>query len=314
MAKRKVQQLHEIPSIAEIKKHIQERLEKIKKLRAHDKKVEKGLLTPQITSKSKLEDTSKKRQPLHKFEHEFIKSGITGFDSLFENGIPKGSSILVAGGPGSGKTIFCLQTIADAVSKGERCLYLSFEESEERLKQHMEDFGWDWLDMEKKGFLKISRQEPFRLANNIEAMLAKAKGELLIDINDVLEVLPAGFKPGRIVIDSITAIGSAFIGKEEGYRIFIEQLFRYFEEIQATTFIISETEQLPTKYSVTGTEEFLADGVVVLYNLQKGDVRLNALEVLKMRGVTFKKKLVPFRIIAGKGIEVYPDENVFINV
>ena len=63
---------------------------------------------------------------------EYIKTGIEGFDSLFESGIPKGCSILIAGGAGSGKTIFTLQTLVNQASKGKKCFYMSFEENKKK--------------------------------------------------------------------------------------------------------------------------------------------------------------------------------------
>ena len=241
---------------------------------------------------------------------EFVKTGIVGFDALLDQGIPLGTSVLVAGGTGTGKTIFCLQTLFNAAKKGEKCLYLSFEESEQRLKKHLDDFKWDWRDLEKKGLLKIVRKEPFSMTASIEAMLAKAKGELLIDINEVLEIIPKGFQPDLIAVDSITAIASAFGKKEDGYRIFIEQLFRYFETLTITSFFISETEQMPTIYSSSGIEEFLADGVIVFYAIKQGNIRENALEVLKLRGAKHQKKIVAMQI-TDRGIEVYPEQEVF---
>ena len=55
---------------------------------------------------------AKKPEPENKTgKREFIKTGIAGFDQLFESGIPVGSNVLIAGGAGSGKTIMCLQII-----------------------------------------------------------------------------------------------------------------------------------------------------------------------------------------------------------
>jgi len=252
--------------------------------------------------------TKEKKKPVLK--GEYINTGIAGFDALLDQGIPQGTSVLVAGGTGTGKTIFCLQTLFNAAQRGEKCLYLSFEESEQRLKKHLDDFKWDWRDLEKKGLLKIVRKEPFSMTASIEAMLAKAKGELLIDINEVLEIIPKGFQPDIIAVDSITAINSAFGKKEEGYRIFIEQLFRYFETLTITSFFISETEQMPTIYSSSGIEEFLADGVIVFYAIKQGNIRENALEVLKLRGAKHQKKIVAMQITA-RGMEVYPEQEVF---
>ena len=57
-------------------------------------------------------------------KEEYIRIGVPGFDELIEKGVPKGSSILISGGPGSGKTTFCLQSLVTAAKKGERCLSL----------------------------------------------------------------------------------------------------------------------------------------------------------------------------------------------
>ena len=149
---------------------------------------------------------------------------------------------------------------------------------------------------------------PFDVTRNVDAMLAKEKGELLIEIDPI--VLPKNYKPDFIVVDSLTAIASAFTGKEDSYRIYIEQLFRFFEKLGATTFLITETKQIPEIYSATGVEEFLADGVIVLYNIKRGDVRENAIEVLKMRGEKHQKKIVAMTI-SDSGVNVYPEQEVF---
>lgn len=299
MTKGKAPKLSKIPGIKDLKKHVNDRKTKVKKLEKHDKKVEKK------EGKSK-----KKKKP----KHDFIQTEVPGFDDLSEYGLPKGAQILIAGGAGSGKTIFCLQTLYNAVKNGEKCLYLSFEEPVENLKKHMEDFGWDTDVVGKKGPLRIEYQDPFEIATAVEAMLAEAKGDLLIDIEEVVSLFPKDFNPDRICIDSISAVAAAFGAKEEKYRIYIEQLFKYLRKTDVTSFLISETEQIPTSYSRTGIEEFLADGVIVMYNIRQKDVRTTALEILKMRGADIKKKLVPFTIEGGKGIEVYPNETVFAEI
>ena len=240
---------------------------------------------------------------------DYVFTGIKGFDELLELGIPQGTSLIVAGGAGSGKTIFCLQTLINKCKEGKKCLYMSLEESEEKLIQHMEDFGWNPLEFIKAKKLKIWRINPFDITRNVDALLAKQKGELLIDIDPVL--LPEDCcKPDFIVIDSLTAIASAFTGKEDSYRIYIEQLFRFLEKTKATSFLITETEQVPKIFSQTGVEEFLADGVIVLYAVKHGNVRENAIEILKLRGAAHQKKIVAMQI-TGQGIVVYPEQEVF---
>lgn len=255
-------------------------------------------------TKTRMKSASKRIEA----KREFIATGIKGFDRLFENGIPKGASVLISGGAGSGKTILCLQILSQATAKGRKCLYMSFEESEERLREHMEDFGWHAREMEKKGHLLIKRFSTFDIGRVLDAMDAKQKGELLIDVKPL--ILPAHFKPDFIVVDSLTAIASAF--QEKGsYRSYIENLFRYFESLDVNSFIITETEETPSVFSPKGVEEFLADGVVVLYNVRKGDIREGGIEVLKMRGAKHLKKVVAMRIVPKTGIEIYPEQEIF---
>ena len=240
-----------------------------------------------------------------------IKIGVPGFDELITDGIPHGSSVLISGGPGTGKTTFCLQLLKDAAEKGESCLYLTFEEDVSRLKQHMKNYGWDPDKLEKEGKLLIKKMRPFDLSRSVEALLARASGELTIELDEIEGIIPKGFKPDRIVLDSLSAVAAAFIGKEEGYRIYIEQLFNLFKGVGATSFLITEIEQETSKYSRTGIEEFLADAVFVFYNIRQKNTRLNALEILKIRGTLHQKKIVPFRILSNQGIVVYPREEVF---
>ncbi len=153
---------------------------------------------------------------------------------------------------------------------------------------------------------------PFDITRNVEALLAKQKGELLIDVDPV--IMPTNFaKPDFIVIDSLTAIASAFTGKDDSYRIYIEQLFRFLEKIGATTFLITETEQVPKIFSQSGVEEFLADGVIVLYALKHGNVRENAIEILKLRGAAHQKKIVAMQV-TDHGVVVYPEQEVFSEI
>jgi KaiC/GvpD/RAD55 family RecA-like ATPase len=245
-------------------------------------------------------------------KRKWTKTGIKGFDALLDDGIPKGTSILLRGGPGSGKTIFGLQSLAHAVSAGEKCLYMTFEEVPERLIEHMEDFGWDGKKMMKQGKLMIQQYNPHDVNRQVHAMMEKEEGELLIDMRPLL--FPKNFVPDRVVVDSLSSLSAAFAGRQEMYRTYIEQLFRVFGEIGCTSFMISETNGRDNTLSTSGTEDFLADCVIVLYNIRHGDVRESAIECLKLRGASFQKKIVAMQIKKGTGIEVYPDQEVFSEI
>jgi len=293
-----------IVNMKHIKKEIEDELKAVKNTpKKADLNKQEGSLKQHIDKKTK-DDNKKDRQ-------EWVSTGIEGFDALLDNGLPIGASILVCGGPGSGKTIFGLQTLVHGMEQGEKCLYMTFEERPERLMNHMYDFGWDGEKYVKEGKLKIQRYNPYDITRQVEAMLEKAKGELLIDIKPIL--FPADFKPDRVVIDSLSAIASAFVDKDETYRIYIEQLFRIFEEMECTSFMISETSD-QKKLTTSGVEEFLADGLIFIYNVKHGNIRESAIECLKLRGAGFQKKIASMQIISGKGIEVYPEQEVFSDI
>ncbi len=63
---------------------------------------------------------------------------------------------------------------------------MSFEESEDRLVEHMEQFGWDPKKAIRKGKLLIKRFNPFEITRSVDALLMKSKGELLIDVKPII--------------------------------------------------------------------------------------------------------------------------------
>ncbi len=198
-------------------------------------------------------------------------------------------------------------------------LYMSFEESEEKLIQHMKDFGWNPEKLIKSGNLMIKRfltseiyyyDKDKKVGGDIQAMITRDVDPMLMELEPLAIAEATGFNPDFIVIDSLTAISSTFKGKEQSYRIYIERLFRFFERVGSTNFLITETKQIPEVFSPTGVEEFLADGVVVFYNIRKENIRETAIEVLKMRGEKHEKKIVAMQI-TDNGIVVHPDQEVF---
>jgi len=245
---------------------------------------------------------------------ERLFTGITGFDVLLGNGIPSGSAVLVEGGPGSGKTIFCLTMVENFCKKGKKVLYMSFEEPEERLISHMESFGWDPHEFMEGGLLRIKRFNALDVARSVEALLSEAKKELLIEVDPVF--FPHDFKPEIVIIDSMTSISSAFSGEESRFRVYMEQLFRYLEKEQITSFLIREVAN-PSHTGNSHDEHmgeavsFLSDGIIIIYNaLYPSGKRGIGIEILKMRGTDIVKKIVPMEISSSGNVKVHPDKNI----
>ena len=158
--------------------------------------------------------------------------------------------------------------------------------------------------------MAIRRLEPIAIARSVEAMLEKAAGRLPVDINIVLDLIPSGYNPYMVALDSISAMETAFSGRIEQYRIYIEQLFRYFETLGVTSFLVTETVEAPHKFSKTGVEEFLADGIIALYNFRAGKGRTRGIEVVKMRGNSHSSFVAPLKITK-HGLVVSPEAEIF---
>ena len=278
-----------------------------------------------ILDMSKIKAEVEKKLHVHKtvddksvWDDRYIATGIAGFDELFERGIPKGANVIVSGSAGSGKTIFCLQTLIHHARQGKKCLYMSFEESEQQLIEHMREFGWnpDELIESKNLAIKmfltsdIYYDSKMGATGGVDAMIANDSDSLLMDLKPLAITKTVGFKPDIIALDSLTAIASSFMGREQSYRFYVERLFRFFKGIGATTFLITETPDKTDIYSSTGVEEFIADGVIVLYNLRNGNIRETGIEILKMRGAQHRKRIVAMQI-GNKGISIYPDLEIF---
>src|SRR4030042_2166340 len=236
-----------------------------------------------------------------------LKTGIIGFDDLFaEGGIPRGSSVLVAGGPGYGKSILCRQICYNIVAKGKKCMYVSFEESKERIVKSMENFGWDVKKYVDDGSLLIQKINPLDILRMKFGSVGGSGSATELSYKIKPLIIPKDFNPEVIAVDSLSAIIAASVTKDKNYRIYLQQLFSFFEETGAVSLLVTETDPIPTRYSETGIEEFLADGIIVLYNIQKENIRKNAIEILKMRYTQHEKKVVLMEITE-KGIKVSPD-------
>ncbi len=228
------------------------------------------------------------------------------FDLLLsDRGLERGTITLISGGTGTGKTTFCMQSLYYGALKGEKGVYISFEEEPEMIMEHMmKNYGWDFYKLEKKGLVALIKIDPVKAARMVEGTLAKETGKLVIEIPKI--TLP--IKPDRITTDSLSALSIAF-KNEENYRKYVRELFDMLSEFNSVNYVISETEQNPRVFSRTGVEEFLADGVVVLYNLRIGGKRQSALEILKIRTGKHVKKMVPYKMGKG-GIEVLYEEKM----
>src|SRR3989344_1710223 len=220
-----------------------------------------------------------------------VATGIPGLDEIMGGGFEQGSVNIIGGGPGSGKSIFCMQFLVDGARMfNEKGIYITFEESSKNLKKHLKEFGWDLEELEKQEMITILEYAPDQ-ANQV-----------LEEGGGIIDSIIERTKPKRIVIDSLTAF--TLLYKDELSKIQASlKFFKIIQKWDCTALLTAETDLNADSHKST-IMEFEVDGVLLLYNTRKDDTRERALEILKLRGIHHSTKIFPIKI-SDSGIEVF---------
>lgn len=255
---------------------------------------------------------------------EILPMRVSNFDSMIDiGGLERGSTIILSGNPGVGKTVFALQSAYNSAIAGEKVVYITLDESPEKLKKHVNaSFGWDFDKLEEKGNFAFQKIDPLDVTNTIKSIIGRRDiGELIKNINKPTDLSPytqfasskkdivMPFKPDRLVIDSLAPI-LATLSDRDNYRIYLKALFESLQGYDSINLIINEASKASSGTYSMSPEDYMADGVVFFYNIRKEWTRTRALEILKLRFSKHLQKLVPFNITKD-GIAIFPSENVF---
>lgn len=231
-----------------------------------------------------------------------IKTGLQGLDEMLRGGIPKGRTILVSGSCGTGKTSLASQFVAQGFSNKEPSVYVTFEQTREKLMEDAAQYGFDFKGMQKT--------KKFRLIGGSIGKISRFKFRTRASINDLLSEIKEvveEIKAKRVVIDSINLFAMLF-ESESDRRNAVAALVSMLEEMKCTTLLTCEIpEHEKSKISWFGFEDFVVDGVIVLKRYKNYGKYERALSIIKMRGVDHSHVISAFTI-GKKGLTVYPDQ------
>ncbi|MBI2136884.1 hypothetical protein HYU06_07475 [Candidatus Woesearchaeota archaeon] len=226
-----------------------------------------------------------------------VHTGIPGLDNVMGGGFRHNTVNLLGGGAGSGKSIFCMQYLIEGIRKhNENGVYISFEESVEKIKEDMASFDWDLNKLEKEKKLVILYYSP----EQIQKVLDSGGGI----VRDEIEAI----KAKRIVIDSLTAftlLHEYDLQKRKSVLHLFDAIYKW-----NVTAVLTGEHEPDIDHHRSNVMEFEVDCVLLLYNLRKGDVRERSLEVFKMRGSKHSQKIFPMKI-SDDGVSIFPEETVF---
>jgi KaiC/GvpD/RAD55 family RecA-like ATPase len=225
-----------------------------------------------------------------------VQTGISGLDEMLNGGIPQGRHVALYGGPGSGKTSFCFEFLYRGAQMGENGLYISLEETVEDIEENM-----------KSTFPMLSKVQELVSENKLE--IIKPDKLELEEVANLLEerITSNGIK--RACIDSATMIRLSFKNDIE-YRQTLFEFLSLLRNLDVTTITTLEATSPKREDMRFDIEHFVMDGIINLYNLDREDRRVRALEIFKMRGTDHSRDLVPFKVTPN-GIKVYVGEKVF---
>jgi KaiC/GvpD/RAD55 family RecA-like ATPase len=227
-----------------------------------------------------------------------VPSGIPGLDDMLDGGLEENSIILVNGDPGSGKSIFGLQFLHDALKRGEAALYISFGEPRELIYARMLSFGMDLKEYEDKKLFFMIEYQPHEVA--------KLMGEEGGTIHDIV----TAYKVKRIVIDTITPYLAQYSNVSDA-RIALVRMSNVIRKWGATTILLNEWSPHVEQTLSALLVEFHADGVINLIHERTGDgVQVRGIEIWKMSGINHAQIARPFAFTK-KGIIIYPTERLF---
>jgi len=219
-------------------------------------------------------------------DFERIPSGIPGLDPLMEGGLIKGSTTLVSGSAGTGKTIFCTQFLLEGLKKGETCMFITLEEKPQDIIDDVKRFGWDLQKYVDEKKLLLEFQDPFQITDITSPLLDKIQQH----------------KIQRVALDS-TAVFELYYKDPAEIR---KQLFKLLTGLKGIGVTSLLTSELPEEYRTLGkfgVEEFVVDGVILLHYLGIGESSYSSLQIRKMRRTKHEKDIYPMEI-TDKGIVV----------
>jgi len=221
----------------------------------------------------------------HAVSSQRISTGIAGLDAMLEGkGFYKGSSILISGGPGTGKTSIGAHFALAAAARGEHCLYFAFEESEPQLVRNMRSIGIDLQPAMDKGLLSIESVRP--TTHGLEMHLTR------------MMHLVQDQKPDVIVVDPLSAIEGG--GSLAQASTMVLRLVDYLKMAGATALYLS-VQDGDEKANLNISS--LMDSWITIKNVQReGDLE-RQLFIVKSRGMSHSADVRKL-CIGAQGVQV----------
>src|SRR5437899_7842199 len=196
-------------------------------------------------------------------------TGIPGLDKLLTGGLPKSRTILLSGGPGTGKTILSSQYLVNGILDYEESgVYVSLDENKQHVFEEMLDFGWDFEDLENNKKLIFLEASPIRYLPAEIKVGKLTVGRKEFSMATLIEMIKTSVREigaKRIVVDPVTTLVFQYEGVAAQRNALVE-LMEALADTGATCLITTELRRPGFERSLD-YEEYLAHGVILLQQL-----------------------------------------------
>jgi circadian clock protein KaiC len=203
-----------------------------------------------------------------------ISTGITGLDEILCGGLISNQAYLIRGQPGSGKTILGFHFLNAGILEGETVLFITFGESEPRLRRNAKIIG---IDLEKVNFLDLSPTADFFTGDQSYDIFSPADVEREPLTKSIIEKIEL-IKPQRIFLDAITQF--RYLAQDQFQ--FRQQVLSFLQFILEREITLLLTSEISDRHSDDDLQ-FMSDAVIQLYSTAKG----RSLVVNKFRVLVF---------------------------
>jgi len=223
-----------------------------------------------------------------------VTTGVPGLDAIVNGGYFLGSTTVVAGISGVGKSVMACQYLAEGAQLGERSLMLSLDEQVPQILRNAASIGIDLQAGIDRGILKIQYDPP---------------QEIEVDQHfHQIEQLIQEFKPRRVVIDSLSTYGSTLGTDGRMFRDFFHALVALMKEEQIAAVYNNENPQMLGMSSMMGdfAMSSLVDNIILMNWIELGDTFRLGLTVAKMRANPTVRTTHECEIVDGQGMRVLP--------
>jgi len=223
--------------------------------------------------------------------------GFEHLEQMIGGPIPRGSSLLLLGDPGSGKTVLSYELLHDELEAGRPCALLSYDAFPEDVQGRMGEFGWDIISHLRKGRLKIIDCYS-GLAGQGEGALRDPSDLTELNIQVTSFITKAKNAPVTLILDSLTPI---FNGVEAKQAINFLQTVGAKVKKTGGLFILTASKGAIPEDSIAKIKS-IADGVIELTLVRTGRRGVRYLTVLKMERRRIASETVSFEIARGRGL------------